>query len=110
MKLIVAIVHVKDATGLVRSLAIRGFGATTIDSSGGLLRQGNVTLLIGVQEALVADALELVRRHCRIRARQVNPLLPVAEPGEVYVSNPVEVQVGGATVFVVNVERYERIA
>ncbi|HEY7031851.1 MAG TPA: cyclic-di-AMP receptor [Thermomicrobiales bacterium] len=110
MKLIVAVVHVRDADGLARSLASRGFGATIIDSSGGLLRQGNVTLLIGVQEALVADALGLVKRHCQVRSRHVNPLLPVAEPGEVYVSNPVEVQVGGATVFVVSVERYERIA
>jgi uncharacterized protein YaaQ len=110
MKLIVAVLHVKDADGLLRSLASRGFGATTIDSSGGLLRQGNVTLLIGVQEALVADALALIKRHTQVRSRYVNPLLPVAEPGEIYVSNPVEVQVGGATVFVVSVERYERIA
>ncbi len=110
MKLVVAVVHAKDADGLLRSLASRGFGATTIDSSGGLLRQGNVTLLIGVQEALVADALGVIKRHCQLRSRFVNPLLPVAEPAEVYVSNPVEVQVGGATVFVVSVERYERIA
>ncbi|MEA2514480.1 MAG: hypothetical protein QOF33_241 [Thermomicrobiales bacterium] len=110
MKLIVAVVHVKDADGLLRALASRGFGATTIDSSGGLLRQGNVTLLIGVQETLVADAVGLIKRHCQVRSRFVNPLLPVAEPAEVYVSNPVEVQVGGATIFVVSVERYERIA
>jgi uncharacterized protein YaaQ len=110
MKLIVAVVHVKDADGLARSLGSRGFGATIVDSAGGLLRQGNVTLLIGVQEALVADALGLIKRHCQVRSRNVNPLLPVAEPGEVFVSNPVEVQVGGATVFVVSVERYERIA
>ena len=110
MKLIVTVVHARDADELSRALTSRGFGATIVDNSGGLLRQGNATLLIGVQEALVGDALGLIKRHALVRSRFVNPLLPIAEPGEVYVSNPVEDQVGGATVFVVSVERYERIA
>jgi len=110
MKLIVAVVHSKDADELLRALASRGYGATTIDSSGGLLRQGNVTLMIGVQEALVEDAVNLVKRFGQVRSQYVNPLLPVVEPGEVFIPSPVEVQVGGATVFVVGVDRYERIA
>lgn len=110
MKLIIVVVHVKEADELMRALVSRGYGATKVDTSGGLLRQGNVTLLIGVQEDVVPDALALIKRYGQTQSRQVNPLLPIAEPGEVFVSNPVEVQTGGATVFVVGVERYERIA
>ena len=110
MKLIIAVVHGSTAESLLRALNGRGFRATKIDSAGGFLRQGNVTVLIGVQDRLVAEALRLIRRHCLARAHYVNPLLPVVEPAEFHISNPVEVQVGGATVFVVNVERYERIA
>jgi len=110
MKLIIVVVHVHEADELMRSLVSRGFSATKVDTSGGLLRQGNVTLLIGVQEDVVPDALSLIKRYGQTQSRQVNPLLPIAEPGEVFVSTPVEVQAGGATVFVVGVERYERIA
>lgn len=110
MKLIVAVIHAKDADRLIPALVARGIGATTIDSSRGLLRQGNAALLIGVQEAMVADTVGLIKRHCQARRHEVNGLLPVVEPAELYVSNPVEVQVGGATVFVVSVDRYERIA
>lgn len=110
MKLIIAVVQGCNADRLLRALSARGFQATVIDASGGLLRQGNVTILIGVQEALVAEALRLVKQHCQSRTGYINPLMPVVEPGEFYVSDPLEVQVGGATVYVVDVERYERIA
>lgn len=110
MKLIIVVVHVKEADELMRALVSRGFSATKVDTSGGLLRQGNVTLLIGVQEDVVPDALSVIKRYGQTQSRKVNPLLPIAEPGEVYVANPVEVQIAGATVFVVGVERYERIA
>lgn len=110
MKLVVAIVQARDADGLVQSLADRGFLTTQINSAGGFLRESNVTLLIGVQEAYVADVVRLARQQCHARTRFVNPLMPILEPAEFYVPSPVEVQVGGATVFVLNVERYERVA
>ncbi|HEX2987961.1 MAG TPA: cyclic-di-AMP receptor, partial [Chloroflexota bacterium] len=46
---------------------------------------------------------------CNTRTQYINPLPPVMEPGEFYMPYPVEVQVGGATVFVLNVERWERL-
>jgi uncharacterized protein YaaQ len=110
MKLVVAIVQVRDAEAVVRALSDRGFQITQIDSSGGFLRESNVTLLLGVQEAYVADVLRIVRENCQARSRFVNPLMPIVEPAEFFVPSPVEVQVGGATVFVIGVDRYERIA
>lgn len=110
MKLILAVVQAKDADALVRTLAERGFQSTRIDSAGGFLRESNVTLMAGVQEKHVADVLRIVRDSCQARARLVNPLMPILEPTEFFVPGPVEVLVGGATVFVLGVERYERVA
>ena len=110
MKLIVAVVQAKDAEGLVAALGARGFQATQINSAGGFLRESNVTLLMGVQESYVAEVLRIVRQHCQARSHFVNPLMPISEPSEFYVPSTVEVRVGGATVFVLAVERYERVA
>lgn len=110
MKLVVAIVQARDADGLVRALTDRGFHTTQINSAGGFLRESNVTLLIGVQETYLADVIRIARQHSHARTHFVNPLMPILEPAEFYVPSPVEVQVGGATIFVLNVERYERVA
>lgn len=109
MKLVLAVVQMRDAEALIGSLVDQGYQATQIDSAGGFLRESNVTLLVGVQEAHVVDVLRIVRERCQARSRLVNPLMPIAEPTEFFVPAPVDVQVGGATVFVLAVERYERI-
>jgi uncharacterized protein YaaQ len=109
MKLVIAVVQGNDAEPLLAALTQRGFRATQINSAGGFLRERNVTLLIGVQDAHVPDVQEIVRNNCHSRTRFVNPLMPIVEPGEFYIPNPVEVLVGGATMFVVAVERYERL-
>lgn len=110
MKLVVAIVQARDADGLVRALVERGFFTTQINSAGGFLRESNVTLLLGVQEQYVAEVIRIARQQCQSRTRFVNPLMPILEPAEFHVPSPVEVHVGGATIFVLNVERYERVA
>lgn len=110
MKLIVAVVQAKDADGVARVLLERGFQVTRVNSAGGFLRESNVTLFLGVQQVYVAEVLRIVREHCQARTRYVNPLMPILEPAEFYIASPVEVQVGGATVFVLDVERYERVA
>lgn len=110
MRLVIAVVQAKDVEALLRALNMKGFRATQINSAGGFLRESNVTLLIGVQETYVADVLRIIKESCHARTQFVNPLMPIMEPGEFYMSHPVEVLVGGATVFVMKVERYERIA
>ncbi|MEJ7837619.1 MAG: cyclic-di-AMP receptor [Thermomicrobiales bacterium] len=108
MKLVVAVVQGKDSDTLLTALNQRGFRATQIESAGGFLRESNSTLMIGVQDEYVDEVRQIVRDNCHSRTRFVNPLMPIIEPGEFYIPNPVEVQVGGATVFVLKVERYER--
>jgi len=57
----------------------------------------------------VEQALTLVRTNCRERSRYLTPMPPIVEPGEMFVPFPVEVPVGGATIFVLDVERFEKL-
>jgi uncharacterized protein YaaQ len=109
MKLVVAIVQGEDAGQTVQALNSSGISVTRLASSGGFLQQGNATLLIGVDEERVEQVLQLVRENCRERNRYLTPMPPMVEPGEMFMPFPVEVQVGGATIFVVNVEKFERL-
>lgn len=109
MKLVIAVVQGKDAEGLMGALRQGNYRATQINSSGGFLRENNVTIMTGVNDAQVPDVFRLIRENCYTRTQYVNPLLPIMEPGEFYMPSPVEVQVGGATVFVLPIVRYERI-
>ena len=109
MKLIIAVVQGEDAHRAVQALGDKGISSTRISSSGGFLQQGNVTLLMGVDESQVEVALDVIRENCKERSRYLTPSPPLAEPGEMFLTYPVEVQVGGATVFVVPVDSFEKI-
>lgn len=101
MKLVIAVVQRQDAGELLEALTSNGHRVTRIS---------NVTLLIGVEDHQVEQILRDVREHCYTRTRYVSPLPPVAESGEFYPPAPIEVQVGGATVFVVKATDVQRLA
>ena len=109
MKLIASIVNGDDAHELTESLKRGGFQSTKISTTGGFLREGNATILVGIEDDKVGAVLDIIRENCHRRTQFVNPLPPVMEPGELYMPNPVEVEVGGATIFVLNVERMDRV-
>ncbi|TAN33131.1 hypothetical protein EPN29_06870 [bacterium] len=109
MKLVIAVVQGEDAQRTAGALTEAGISSTRLASSGGFLQQGNVTLLIGVEDAQVQVALKIIRQNCHERSRYLTPVAPLAEPGEFFMAYPVEVQVGGATVFVVPVDSFEKI-
>jgi uncharacterized protein YaaQ len=108
MKLVVAVVQGSDAEGLVAAVRARGLRVTQINSAGGFLRESNVTLLLGVEDAQVKEVYRLLRENCHTRTQYVNPLLPIMEPGDFALPTPIEVEVGGATVFVLTIERLVR--
>jgi len=108
IKLIVSIVHSDDADQLTTALREGGFSSTKISTTGGFLREGNATILVGTEEENVPRVMELIKSNCHTRTQYVNPLPAVMEPGELYLPNPVEVQVGGAVIFVLDVERLVR--
>lgn len=109
MKLVIAVVQHQDAGELVEALTAQGLRVTRISSEGGFLREGNVTLMIAADDPSIEPLLKTIREHCYTRTRYVSPLPPVAESGEFYPPVPVEVQVGGATVFVVNANDVARL-
>lgn len=108
MKLIMSIVHSDDADTLLKALTGAGHKATLVSTTGGFLREGNATVFVGTENDTVEQILEIVRENCHKRTRYLSPIVPVTEPSEFYIPEPVELEVGGATVFVVDVERYER--
>ena len=109
MKLVVAIVHNEDAGALVDALLAREYRATRLNSSGGFLKQGNATIIVGVEDDQVEVVLGIIEETCHPRTQIVNPMPPIMEPGEFFMPYPLEVEVGGATVFVLPVERFERL-
>lgn len=109
MKLVLTIVHVDDATDLAARISDEGFGVTRIKSIGGFLKRHNATFLIGVPDHQLDTVIQIIRERCHTRTETVSPVPPMVEPGEVYLPYPLEVDVGGATVFVLNVERFETL-
>ena len=109
MKLVIAVVQGEDAQRTSEALTAQGFATTRLTSSGGFLQQGNVTFFIGVEDSRVAQAVEIIRENCHERSRYLTPMPPSPEPAELFMPFPVEVQVGGATVFVVPVDSFEKI-
>jgi uncharacterized protein YaaQ len=109
VKLVLVVVQDKDAVHLLEGLLTRGLRATKLASTGGFLREGNTTLMIGVEDERLEEVLAVIRSTCRAREQLVTPLAPLGGATEAYVPYPVEVQVGGATVFVLTVDRFEKV-
>jgi uncharacterized protein YaaQ len=108
MKLVVTVIQDRDAGELLSALSEAGHRATKLASTGGFLRGGNTTLLIGSEEARVDDVLGIIRRTCKSREQFVAATSPAAATGEAFIPFPTEVLVGGAIVFVVDVARFEK--
>jgi uncharacterized protein YaaQ len=109
VKLVVAVVHNEDARVLIDALLAREHRATWLHSSGGFLKQSNATILVGVEEAQIDEVVGIVRENCRARTQTLSPIPPIMEPGEFFMPYPVEVEMGGAVVFVLPIDRFERI-
>jgi uncharacterized protein YaaQ len=109
VKLVVAIVHADDAGPCSNALTDSGYDCTRLNTYGGFLQKGNATLLVGVAAEQVDAVVGVLRKCARSRNEYLNPVPPMAEPAEFFVPFPVEVQVGGATVFVLDVERFEKL-
>jgi len=108
MKLVIAIVHDEDAGKLVKKLNDEDFRVTKLASTGGFLKAGNTTLLIGVEKEKVDGVLDVIRMTCNTR-REVTPASTLIGEAGGYLSMPLEVTVGGATVFVIDVEQYMKV-
>lgn len=108
MKLIIAIVNNDDSSEVQTGLTEGGFFVTKLATSGGFLKKGNTTFFIGTNDDKVDRALEIIQAHAKKRVVK-EPTVPPTEMGEIFTPIMVDVLVGGATVFVVDVDRFEKI-
>lgn len=102
----ITVVEDSDAAFLMETLMENGMQATKLASTGGFLLQGNTTLLIGVKAEKVEEVIEIIRSTCAPRKKiipQIAPELPTA------VGVPIEVEAGGAIVFVIDVEEFWKL-
>jgi uncharacterized protein YaaQ len=104
MKLIFAIVSNEDHHAVQSALTKHGFSVTKLSTTGGFLRIGNTTLIIGTEDEKVDTAIELIKKESQTRT-EVVPSTASYDLGR-YASFPLEVSVGGATIFVLNVEQF----
>lgn len=106
MKLILAVIQDQDSNKLMNALVENNFRATKLASTGGFLKSGNTTFMIGTEDNRVERALQIINENCRARDQLVAPVSPMGGNADSYVPYPVEVEVGGATVFVLPVEQF----
>jgi uncharacterized protein YaaQ len=109
MKLIFAIVNGDDSPAVSKSLSQHGFRATKLASYGSFLSSGNTTFLICVEEEQVDTVIDIVQRKCHHRKQFVPATPAYGSAAAQNPSMPLEIPVGGATVFVTNIERFEKL-
>ena len=105
MKMIYVIVRNVDSGYVTEALNKKGFYVTKLASTGGFLREGNTTLMIGTEQKNVEAVIDIVKMECGPRQQIIPNPVGLAE----YSSMSASVNVGGATIFVVDVDRYEKI-
>lgn len=108
MKLVVAIINNDDVNAVMSNLTKEGYSATKLNTSGGFLRAGNITLLIGVEAKKVDDVINIIGKHSSQR-KKITPVNATYIGETMLTSMPVEVTVGGATIFVLDVEQFYKI-
>lgn len=107
MKLVLAIVSNDDSSIVSSALNKENFQVTRLATTGGFLRAGNTTLIVGVDDDRVETCLEIIGNECKKRT-EVVPSTASYDIGR-YASFPVEVQVGGATIFVIDVDQFHKL-
>lgn len=109
MKLIMTIVQDDDASDLVDAITDAGFMVTKLATTGGFLKSGNTTLMVGVEKEKVEEVINVIKDVCSTRKQVVSSPTPMGSTSSIYVPYPIEVEVGGATVFVVDVDQFVKI-
>lgn len=106
MKLIIAVIQDKDSSRLVDALGEENFQTTKLATTGGFLKEGNTTLMIGCENEYVDEALKVIEDNCSQREQMVAPISPMGGNADSYIPKPVKVEVGGAVVFILPIESF----
>lgn len=106
MKLILAIVNNDDSPVVANNLTANGFSVTKLATTGGFLKAGNTTFIVGTDDEKVTDVISIIESHSK-RRTQIVPT-SATEGSPMFESAPLEVSVGGATIFVLDVEQFKK--
>lgn len=107
MKLVISIVQDVDADILIEEIVDKKFRVTKMSTTGGFLKSGNTTLLIGVEDDEIEELLKIIEDNCKTR-EVTKTIQTINIPGQAMIPVPIQVKIGGATVFVLNVEEFKR--
>ena len=108
MKLVLAIVNDEDGNKVLGELSSNGFSVTKLATTGGFLKAGNMTLLIGTEDEKVQEVIDIIKKKSQRRKQITASPMPMGASAS-FTPYPIEVQVGGATIFVVDVDRFEKV-
>ncbi len=109
MKLEIAMVQDDDALDLIDAITEAGFRVTKLATTGGFLKSGNTTLMIGVEVDKVQKVIDVVEDICKTTKQIITTPAPITGNIDMYMSYPIEVEVGGATIFVIDVDQFIKI-
>jgi len=109
MKLIVAIVQDEDSQRLINEMMAEGFRVTKLATTGGFLRSGNTTLLVGVEDEQTEKAIGVIEKICKSHKQVTTSPSPMVNSTGTYTPFPFEVIVGGATIFVLTVDQFRKL-
>lgn len=107
MKLVMAIVKDDDVFNIMNELSIAGYGVTKLASTGGFLKVGNTTLICGVDDEKVDSVIEIIKKEAHSKKQFTNSINPTNVDS--YMQPPIEVTVSGATIFVVDVDKFVKV-
>ena len=106
---LIAGIHDEDAFHVLDRLNAQGFGVTKLASTGGFLRAGTTTLICGVNEDQIPELVEIIEKTCKTRKQITSVSAMNVNANESFAPYPVEVTVGGATIFVLNIEEFRKV-
>lgn len=106
MKLVMAIINDEDAYSLMNALNERGYRVTKLASTGGFLRSGNTTLITGVEDDNIDDVVDTIEKTCKSRKQM---MATNTSNSEGFAPYPIEVTIGGATIFVMDVMTFKKV-
>jgi uncharacterized protein YaaQ len=105
-RLMTVVVQEQDADAAMRALKKAGIGVSHLASTGGFLGRRSATLLIGLVTGQEESIVDILRQNCRTRVEYVT--IPL-EGSPLPLPAPTPITVGGATIFLLNVDRYEEV-
>ncbi|MDR2822267.1 MAG: cyclic-di-AMP receptor [Acholeplasmatales bacterium] len=107
MKLIIAVVNQEDSKKVHKVFVENRIFSTKLSSSGNFLSSGQVTYMIGAEDKRIDEILDVLRNTCKKRIK----IVPSTILSEFHLQNtvPIEVEVGGATIFILEVSQFFKI-